>query len=226
MPRLPTNARANRYAAGPFCVFYLREAPNAAGVYALTVGNEVKYIGECEDLRRRFSPKGYGSISPRNLHSDGQSTNCKINALVLAAYKAGQSVSVWFAPLGARRKSVESKLLVELRPAWNGVRSRISSGRVESSSLAASRQPTDKNRFRVGLALILAEAERSGETLVRVRSGDLHLQVGGYPGASHQMPLCCRAMKAAMASGDRIILAPPKGVGANLIVEYRLPRDP
>src|SRR5438128_814836 len=75
--RLPEDVRANRYAAGPFCAFSPSGASSEAGVYAIVVGDEVKYIGECIDLNRRFGPNGYGYIAARKCHADGQATNCK-----------------------------------------------------------------------------------------------------------------------------------------------------
>ncbi len=54
--------------------------------------------------------------------------------------------------------------------------------------------------------------------------GELHRAVGGYPGPSHKVPVCCRAMRSAMENGDREIESPPSGSGASLTVEYRLPQ--
>ena len=221
---LPPDAKPNRYAAGPFCFFELREASHVAGVYVLMVGNDVKYVGECENLQRRFGPMGYGSIAPRNCHGDGQSTNCKINSLVLQIYKAGKSVNVWFYPSVSERKSIESRLLSELSPPWNGSRPYLLTGRIKSSGVGVSRRTPNKNRFREALDTAFAHAERLGKCSIEVRAGDLHRQVSGYPGPTHQMPQCCRSMKAAMVSGDRIVESPPKGAGANLVIEYRLPR--
>jgi hypothetical protein len=49
--------------------------------------------------------------------------------------------------------------------------------------------------------------------------------VGGYPGNNHRMPVCCAAMRAEMRAGDNIVRAPPSGDGANVVIEYRLPRS-
>jgi hypothetical protein len=223
--QLPPNLKPNRHAAGPFCTLVLPEASAAAGLYALTVAEEVKYIGEAEDLARRFGPTGYGQIARRNAHNDGQSTNCKINSRVLQIYKGSRSVSVWFAAAGRDRKAIESKLVAQLTPPWNGFQLGSSA---TNRPLAADAFLTDlavgRNRFEEAISVAIADAARSGRTSLRVRSGDLHRAIGGYPGPSHQMPSCCRAMKAAMAPGDRVIESPPKGTGANLVIEYRLPR--
>lgn len=48
--------------------------------------------------------------------------------------------------------------------------------------------------------------------------------VGGHPSNAHGMPVCCSVMRKAMGPNDHEIQAPPKGDGASLTIEYRLPR--
>ncbi len=91
--QLPRSVRPNLYAQGPFCRFELRGTATGAGVYAITSARALKYVGECEDLSDRFGPNGYGYIAKRNCHSDGQATNCKVNAFVLRCVKARRSVA-------------------------------------------------------------------------------------------------------------------------------------
>lgn len=71
---------------------------------------------------------------------------------------------------------------------------------------------------------LFATEARLGRDHMVVRSGDLHRQLGAYPGPNHAMPTCCNVMYAAMASGDEVLRSPPKGKGANLFIRYRLPR--
>jgi hypothetical protein len=59
---------------------------------------------------------------------------------------------------------------------------------------------------------------------VTLNAGDIHRELGGYPGRGHKMPICCGAMYAAMQEGDRVVSAPPKRLGASVTIEYRLPR--
>jgi hypothetical protein len=80
-------------------------------------------------------------------------------------------------------------------------------------------------RFREVLSLMLRQAAARGQPWIDVTSGELHSRVGGYPGPSHRMPTCCSVMRAAMRVGDRVLAAPPKGVGASLVVRYRLDGD-
>ena len=61
--KAPAGKRLNPYGRGPFCRFAVPTTWPYAGVYALTVDDEVVYVGECENLSRRFGPQGYGTIA-------------------------------------------------------------------------------------------------------------------------------------------------------------------
>lgn len=224
--------KKNRYADGPFGQFNLASAPPVAGVYAIFIDDELQYIGECEDLYRRFGPTGYGQISPRNCHHDGQSTNCKLNSRVLAAAKNGRITNVWFHHTDDR-KAIEARLISALNPPWNGrmesfdgyERKEKRIVRPERSSKVYDTYSSPKTEdFRVALRKLFAEAEQNGEKILQVRSGDLHKYVGGYPSNNHRMPCCCDAMLSMKELGDRVVNQPSKGKGANLIIEYKLPK--
>jgi transcriptional regulator with XRE-family HTH domain len=88
------------------------------------------------------------------------------------------------------------------------------------------RPMTDVQRpFEEALATRFRAAQKLGSTFVDVVSGELHREVGGYPGPDHRMPVCCSVMEREMRSDDRIIRTPPKGRGATLTIRYRLPRE-
>lgn len=111
----------NRHGKGPFCRFVIPKLPEDPGVYAITVNNSVVYIGECQNFRERYGPKGYGVIHPRNCFDRGQPTNCKVNARILEATLKGSVPDLWFAPeVAGTRKLVEADLLSRFRPQWNG----------------------------------------------------------------------------------------------------------
>lgn len=55
---------------------------------------------------------------------------------------------------------------------------------------------------------------------VELTSGDIHREIGGYPGRNHRMPSCCIAMKEFMLDNDIIIRQPKKGKGATLTIRY------
>jgi hypothetical protein len=183
---LAGHVRRNRYAGGPFCDFELAEARPKTGVYALAVEDEVTYVGECENLKVRFGPMGYGHVSPRNCHIDGQSTNCKVNSLVLQAALDRDRVHVWFLKAVDDRKSIESQLIRKLHLKWNGrVSVPLSSPGRPLTQPNMRRTLHEAESFGIVLGRILEEAQRSGGSVVRVRAGDLHRRVGGYPGPHH-----------------------------------------
>lgn len=78
--------------------------------------------------------------------------------------------------------------------------------------------------FRVELNVQLSRAQGQQRPYLDVTSGQLHRQVGGYPGNNHRMPVCCNVMRGEMEDGDEILAAPPRGNGATLKIRYWLPR--
>lgn len=108
--------RLSQYGAGAFCRFSI-QAECASGVYLWVVDGKVIYIGETIDLQRRFQA-GYGNISPRNCYVGGQSTNCKMNKVVLNLYERGKTVKLFFYKT-AEYKKVEAELLKKIRTPYN-----------------------------------------------------------------------------------------------------------
>lgn len=111
--------RLNKHGAGPFCRFRAASHLPYEGVYAITVDRRVVYIGECVNLSQRFGPSGYGAVQPRNCYEGGQSTNCKVNHLILMQAQRGSTIELWFLRT-PDRKSLETLLIRQLRPEWNG----------------------------------------------------------------------------------------------------------
>lgn len=230
--KFDSSVQTNAHAEGPFCSFSLPHAPRAAGVYAVEVAGELKYVGECENLASRFSSTGYGQIAPRNCHSDGQSTNCKLNSRIVAAAKEGRSTAVWFHPT-AEYKAVEKVIIDSLSPPWNG-RERVvrpqaphplqtqRASRPKPAAADGRGRPPTTADFKLAIARLLQEASREGRTAVSIQAGELHRLVGGYPQPHNRMPMCCAAMRASMTAGDRFVQQPPKGNGASLTIEYRI----
>lgn len=54
---------------------------------------------------------------------------------------------------------------------------------------------------------------------IELRSGNIHSEVGGYPGTNHRMPVCCDAMCKAMRGDDEIIAQPRKRKGQIYILD-------
>jgi hypothetical protein len=79
--------------------------------------------------------------------------------------------------------------------------------------------------FRSELRRPLAQAQKQLWPHVDINAGELHRDVGDYPGPGHRMPNCCQVMKGEMRSGDTIVAGKHlKGPGAALTIRYLLPR--
>jgi hypothetical protein len=109
----------NRYGAGPFCKFRIPPTYPHPGVYLLTVREEVRYIGETNNLSRRYN-MGYGTISPKNCYKGGQETNVRMNTLIYQSALAGDVLSLWFHQT-TDYKPIEVALRLAHRAPWNRV---------------------------------------------------------------------------------------------------------
>ena len=78
--------------------------------------------------------------------------------------------------------------------------------------------------FRRELLRRFHQAEKKRKAFVDIVAGDVHRQLGGYPGPSHSMPNCCQVMWGLWQDGDEVLYSPPKRLGASLEIRYRLPR--
>ena len=82
----------------------------------------------------------------------------------------------------------------------------------------------DRRGFRSNPSRRMQGAEHASKTTVEINSGQLHREVGGYPGQNHRMPMCCAVMRSEMSAVDAILREPPKKQGASLTIRYKLPR--
>jgi len=108
----------HKYGKGPFCEFRIGNLQTESGVYLLSIDNKIKYIGECVNFEERWGPRGYASIQPRNCFVGGQSTNCKINNLILTEYLRGGKLQLWFYKT-QDYKAIERQLISKYKPDWN-----------------------------------------------------------------------------------------------------------
>lgn len=106
----------NAHGSGSFCRFTIH-AGNWPGVYLWVVDGEIIYIGETTGLARRFNT-GYGVIEPVNCYVGGQSTNCKMNKVVLEQARKGQYVKLYFYET-EDYKAVERELLGAIKTKYN-----------------------------------------------------------------------------------------------------------
>jgi hypothetical protein len=104
------------YGKGAFCRFSIN-AIDWPGVYLWVVDGQIIYIGETAGLQQRFN-MGYGNIFPRNCYIGGQSTNCKMNKVVLGNYERGKTVSLYFY-ITKEYKQVELELLRKIYTPYN-----------------------------------------------------------------------------------------------------------
>ena len=111
----------NKYGDLEYSIFFLAKQVqyNLKGVYFYYLNDELKYIGRCRDSMRKRINSGYGKISPKNCFIDGQSTNCKVNALVT---KNRDSVVLKIFVMSDNKeiKELENRLILEYEPEWNG----------------------------------------------------------------------------------------------------------
>jgi voltage-gated potassium channel len=89
---------------------------------------------------------------------------------------------------------------------------------------AAESGKPGRDAFADAIAEQLTRAGRQGRDHHEINAGELHRMIGGYPGPSHRMPVCCAAMRQAMTGNDRIDFQPDEGDGASLTIRYELPR--
>ena len=111
---LPLNAHGD----GPFCKFKISKSYNQSGIYVLTLNGDPKYVGKCDNLAQRWGLQGYGTISPKNCFMGGQSTNCKINNMVLRQSKRGGRMELLFHAT-MDPGPVERTIILILKPEWN-----------------------------------------------------------------------------------------------------------
>lgn len=117
----------NKHGKGPFCTFSIANAPAESGVYLWIIQNPVEpitenneniiYIGETENLKKRFGEGNYGRISPRNCYKGGQSTNCKMNHMVWCESKRN-TISIYFYAT-PHHEEVEKILLSSIKTKYN-----------------------------------------------------------------------------------------------------------
>lgn len=80
-----------------------------------------------------------------------------------------------------------------------------------------------KDDFRAELHARFRRAEEKGASYIDINAGELHREIGGYPG-DHRLPALCGVMSSEKTAVDEIISSPPSGQGASLTIRYRLPR--
>lgn len=110
--------KKNKFGEKDFCKFKINYPKKISGVYLWVVDNEIIYIGETEDLLKRFNAN-YGHITPYNCTIKGQTTNCKMNNIVLELFrKRNKIVHLYFMP-AKNYKEIEAILLANINTKYN-----------------------------------------------------------------------------------------------------------
>ena len=111
-------SRLHPHGGGPFCRIKLDDLPASSCVYAITLEDNLVYLGAAGSLADRWGSSQYGKIQPRNCYVGGQTTNCRINNLLLLEARRRSLVELWRYET-PERKQVESVLIDALNPPWN-----------------------------------------------------------------------------------------------------------
>jgi len=216
---------------GPFCRFSINPKwTSVSGVYAFYIDDELRYIGQCLDFAQRFNI-GYGRITPQCCYEGGQSTNCKMNKVVLAAYENGQKVDLYFYATHDYDR-VEFDLIQYFKPMHNAART--GSYPVKSGDSREKKLPKENKVMSVtqtnadGKSLTqdvrdyihtLFDKERSfGRKTTTLVSGDIHKDMGW----SNRMTIVCQAMYSIMQSNDVVLHTTPSGKSSTIEIEYYL----
>ena len=112
----------HKYGHGPFCRFRIAQEHHwrRSGIYLLTCGGNVCYVGECKNLAKIWNSVGRISRSAVR-QKGGQQTHCRINVLILNEAKQGVEVILWFHTIDddVERSARKARLLANLNPPWN-----------------------------------------------------------------------------------------------------------
>ena len=138
-PRSPNNSPPHKYGSGPFCRFHIAQEGRwrHSGVYVITCGDTVRYVGECKNLAMICNY--VGGITPSAVkYKGGQQTHCRINNLILDEAKRGVETVLWFHTVwdSAHRKARKGQVATALNPTWN-----LTSTRKPRSSPPRARVP-------------------------------------------------------------------------------------
>jgi hypothetical protein len=232
----------NKYGKGAFCRFNIDlKWSSKSGVYIFLINEKLIYIGQCANFRKRFNT-GYGNISPRNCFTGGQSTNCKMNRVVLNAVKRNEKVEVLFHDT-LNYDAVERELIGLYKPYYNvmlnvDVPKKLALNIVKGSYNFDNESKLDKfiekyknkkgliktmkkfttEEIREHIRSILRYERGKGNKEVVLKSGDIHRDLE----LSNMMPSVCNAMYSIMESKDVVLHKTPSGFRSTITIKYIL----
>lgn len=223
------NLELNKHGEGSFCKFSINPIwSGVSGVYAFFINNELVYIGQCIDFAKRFN-QGYGYISARKCFAGGQSTNCKINKLVLNSVKENKNVDLYFLITNNYDK-IERDIINHYNPPYNDslrtdkyksskTNSKMKIEKVKLNNEIESNKKIGISEVKTYIEELFKRAKENGEKEITLISGQIHKNLN----LESRMPTVCDAMKYYYNYiHDEIIQSPPKGRGSRLIIKYNL----
>lgn len=219
----------NKHGDGAFCRFSIHPKwSSVSGVYAFFIDDELVYLGQCLDFAKRIN-LGYGNISPKNCYIGGQSTNCKINKVVLDSVKSGKVVALFF-HMNPDYDTVERELIVHFKPKYNvslvGTLTQPQTNRQNVALLRYGKSNDTANPSPIGITESIRQyiiqnlkiAKQTGVTESVLVSGNIHRDMGLH----NIMPSVCSAMYQVMKSGDEILSTTPSGKSSTIKIKYKL----
>lgn len=230
------NAVLNKHGDGPFCRFSIHPKWCVSGVYALYIASDLVYIGQALDFAKRWNT-GYGNIAPRacwsNGASSGQSTNCKINKIILNACKENKAVELYFHKT-ADYHTVEKSLIEYFHPIHNvslnsdalkRATNKVVSTKVPREKAKQIAQDTPSDTVKIGTQdikdylenLFTTEIQRGSKQIILV-SGDVHKRLD----LTSKMPSVCTAMYSVIRAGDTVLKTTPSGKSTTITILYSL----
>lgn len=232
------NLELNKHGEGSFCKFSIDPIwSGVSGVYVFFINHELVYVGQCIDFAKRFN-QGYGYISARKCFSGGQSTNCKINKLVLNSTKENKEVELYFLITNNYDK-IERDIINQYNPPYNDSLRTDKCKKINNSNdklkakeykLKSSNEINEEIKKDVSKKIGILEvklyiedlfrkAKENGEKEITLISGQLHKELN----LEHRLPTVCDAMRYYYNYiYDEILKSPPKGKGSRLIIKYNL----
>ena len=220
----------HKYGDGAFCRFSIdpNKWAGVSGVYAYFIDDTLVYIGQALDLLQRFN-RGYSYIAPRSCFVGGESTNCKMNKVVLEAASNHKTVSLYFYITGDFHR-VERELIEYFNPVYNSVlRSEpnrtlpvkeLRSDTRKNQKITTSRGKTNNpsiHDVRSHIQKLIESAKFQGKHELTIRSGEIHASLN----MTSALPTVCSAMRTLNGQYDYVVIdQPPKGNGSWLVFKY------
>ena len=168
-PSPPNNSALHKYGSGPFCRFKIAQESSwqRSGVYVVTCGDTVRYVGESKNLSMIWN--SVGGLTSSAVREGGRQTHSRINNLILNEAKRGVEIVLWFHAVSnsTQRKACKAQVAAALNPTWN-----LTSPRILRSSPSKTHTPA-RVHTRPTAVSEASPTRRQGTTATQRRIADL-----------------------------------------------------